>query len=541
MSRTSPPGHRRILLTATVALVAAVAPALPAGAAPIANPVANPVAPPAASPCGPLDVTFVIDDTGSMGGAIANIKTGINSIISDVASLSGGDYKLGLVSFKDNIRVFDDLAAGNQAAVTTAVNGLVATGGGNTPEASDEALNTVVNNLPAAGRPQTGDFLGTWRSNATKFVVLVTDALPGGFDDTHTAVDVANAHQRALDAQNRIKINSVYVPTGGVSAPVVSIMQDYANTTGGVYTQTATDGSNTATTIQQSLRNCKRTDVFIRDHTADTGVEPHGLNPIWTSPDIAVCPTTTPCAGTNPVVGSTSYIHVRLNNPGPNASGTATGNLILYYTAQGGAAIWPTDWHLINTAVNVVVPAGTTNVVVPWNGVPGPGHFCLLARWVSATDPMTFAEGANTLTNTRNNNNIAWRNVDTVRVVPGKPTTSPFTLGNPNPRALTNLVVTAPQGPFNGKIVVDLGQTLTARWKQAGGKAEGVKQVGETRFEIADPKQARFTGLQIDPKERFETQLEFTANAQGKAVVWVNQTDEKGEDLGGTEFQVSTE
>ncbi|PPK66410.1 vWA domain-containing protein [Actinokineospora auranticolor] len=539
MFHRSVPARRRALVAAASALVAAVLPAIPAAAAPAVVPVAQP---PAAGPCGPLDVTFVIDDTGSMGGAIANIKAGINTIIGDVSTLSGGDFKLGLVTFKDDVKVLNDLAAGNQAAVTAGVNGLVAGGGGGGPEASDEALNTAVNNLPAAGRPQTGNFSGVWRSNATKMIILVTDALPGGFDDTHTAVDVANAHTRALQAQNNIKINSVYVPTGGVSAPVVTIMQDYATTTGGVYTQTAANGSNTATTIQQSLRNCRRTDVFVRDHAADTGVEPHGLNPIWTSPDITVCPSPAPCAGTNPVVGGTSYIHVKLNNPGPNGAGTATGDLKLYYTAQGGAAIWPTHWTHINTATNVTVPAGTTNVVIPWNGVPGPGHFCLLARWVSATDPMTFAEGPNTLTNTRNNNNIAWRNVDTVRVKPGTPTTRPFTLANPNPRALTNLVFTAPEGPFAGKVTIDLGRELAARWKQSGGKAEGIRQVGETAFEIVDGKRAVLAGLAIDPKERFETKIDFTATAdQARAVVWVNQTDEKGEDLGGVEFRLTTE
>ncbi|GLZ41835.1 vWA domain-containing protein [Actinokineospora sp. NBRC 105648] len=535
MSRSRP----ALLATAVAAVVGALVPALPAAAA---DAVAQPLLPPPTSQCGPLDVTFVIDDTSSMGGAIANIKTGINAIISDVATLSGGDFKLGLVSFKDNVRVLNDLAAGNQAAVTTAVNGLVASGGGGTPEASDEALNTAVNNLPAAGRPQTGDFLGTWRSNATKMIVLVTDALPGGFDDVHAPVDVTNAHTRALQAQNNIKINSIYVPTGGVSAPVVTIMQDYATTTGGVYTQAAANGSNAATSIQQSLRNCRRTDVFIRDHGSDTGVEPHGLNPIWTSPDITVCPTIAPCAGTNPVVGGTSYIHVKLNNPGPNGSGNGTGNLKLYYTSQGGAAVWPTHWTHINTAVNVTVPAGGINVVIPWNGVPGPGHFCLLARWVSATDPMTFAEGPNTLTNTRNNNNIAWRNVDTVRLVPGQPTTHPFTLGNPNPRATTNLVITAVDEPFvgRGKLVIDLGQALTARWKESGGRGTGVRQVGETQFEVTDGKLARLDGLVIDPKERFETKLTFTAGADVKSTLRVNQTDEKDEDLGGVEFRITT-
>ncbi len=49
-----------------------------------------------------------------------------------------------------------------------------------------------------AGRPQNVGFNGVWRSNATKFVVLVTDAGPGGFDDTHTAADVADARRTMI-------------------------------------------------------------------------------------------------------------------------------------------------------------------------------------------------------------------------------------------------------------------------------------------------------------------------------------------------------
>jgi len=62
--------------------------------------------------CGPMDVVFVVDDTGSMGGAIANIKAGISSIAGDVVAASGGDYQMGLVSFKDNVQTDVDLAAG---------------------------------------------------------------------------------------------------------------------------------------------------------------------------------------------------------------------------------------------------------------------------------------------------------------------------------------------------------------------------------------------------------------------------------------------
>jgi hypothetical protein len=102
-------GRRRAygaLACAAVALLGTVT-SNPATAAPT----------PAPSRCGPLDVAFVLDDTGSMGGTIANIKTGINSIVNDVVTASGGDYQFGLVTFKDTVRVVNDLAPGNAARI----------------------------------------------------------------------------------------------------------------------------------------------------------------------------------------------------------------------------------------------------------------------------------------------------------------------------------------------------------------------------------------------------------------------------------------
>ena len=43
--------------------------------------------------CGPMDVTFAVDDTGSMGGAIDNVKSELPAIITQANSASGGDLK----------------------------------------------------------------------------------------------------------------------------------------------------------------------------------------------------------------------------------------------------------------------------------------------------------------------------------------------------------------------------------------------------------------------------------------------------------------
>ncbi|MFG1849393.1 hypothetical protein, partial [Micromonospora carbonacea] len=57
---------------------------------------------------------------------------------------------------------------------------------------------------------------------------------------------------------------------------------------------------------QEKAAAAARTDVYIKDVTADTGVQPHSYSPLWASPDIKVCPTAVECAvSQNPIVGVT--------------------------------------------------------------------------------------------------------------------------------------------------------------------------------------------------------------------------------------------
>ncbi|RKT52230.1 vWA domain-containing protein [Saccharothrix australiensis] len=531
------------------ALAALAAVALATSALQATGPAAAAPLPPAPRKCGPMDVAFVVDDTGSMGGAIANLKTGINQIAQEVENLSGFDYRLGLVRFKDDITVVQNFAPGNKNAVTAGVNALVAGGGGGEPEASDEALNTVVNNLPAAGRPQNADFGVGWRSNATKLTVLITDARPGGFDDNYDNGDLANAGLRANQAlANGIKISSVHVPTSTVyTNPIVPIMQNYATTTGGLFTQAQPNGSGVSAAVIDFLRDCKRTDVFIRDQAADNGVEPNGNTPFWNSPDIKVCPGLADCGpGIQPVVNALNYIHVRLNNPGPYANADASGTLKVYRTTPGGSTNWHPvtngDWTFIGEQSLSVPTGGTTVAKIPWNPVPGPGHFCLLARWVSASDPMGYPETSDTALNTQRNNNIAWRNFQTIRVKPHGPGKSWFAVGNATERPIkTDLLITSPQRPLvgTGRVIIDLGPRLFELWRSTGAQSEGVRQVGETQVEVADPKRAVLRGLPINPGERFTTELTFVGGAEpGDFVQHIVQLSE-GHDIGGVGYNIT--
>jgi hypothetical protein len=207
--------------------------------------------------CGPIDVAFVIDDTESMGGTLISIKAELLNTLSMIQSASGNDYRLALVTFKDDVTVRAVFAPNNQASVVPKIQALGPDVGAGLAEASDEAVKTVVNALPATG-PQNIDFNPPFRTSALKIVVLITDAPPGGFDDIFQAgVDDANAQTVASQAKAKgIRVSSVYVPTGGANPTTRSIMQNYATTTGGLFIQATESGAGSGAALTSIIAAC---------------------------------------------------------------------------------------------------------------------------------------------------------------------------------------------------------------------------------------------------------------------------------------------
>ncbi|MEV4666115.1 hypothetical protein AB0J85_29765 [Micromonospora echinofusca] len=292
-------------------------------------------------------------------------------------------------------------------------------------------------------------------------------------------------------------------------------------------------------------------DVYMQDTPADIGIEPHALNPLWQSSDIKVCHTAVECATSqNPIVGQRNYIFIKLRNPGPYGDSVMEqGTILVYRTTPGGGAAWPGAWTQIG-AMAVPVYPGVTSVTIPWDNVPGPGHFCLLARWVSPNDPMTF-EGPDIGVNTRHNNNIAWRNVDSVALTAGgQAQIRPFAIGNTLTRPARSSVVFSQNGaPFQtagGRLVADLGPTLFERWVKGGKAGKGVREVGRNQVEIVDIGQASLDNLELNPGERLAFSLSFTATVPTREKTAVNVTqigpDTTGAaraDLGGVRYDVT--
>lgn len=183
-----------------------------------------------------MDVVFLIDYTGSMGGVINGVKTSVLSIVNAIIAQSGGDYRLGLALFDEyHFTASPDYATkpdyislpASQRFVNTSFPGRkqYITAMEVLSDQNIDSFTTQLNKINTssfplgngAGAPEPGGIgfeqilegiSGTFRSNVAKLVVLITDNVPGGDDDAYsTSVDdpyltdlAATAYQQNVQA-----------------------------------------------------------------------------------------------------------------------------------------------------------------------------------------------------------------------------------------------------------------------------------------------------------------------------------------------------
>jgi hypothetical protein len=276
-------------------------------------------------------------------------------------------------------------------------------------------------------------------------------------------------------------------------------------------------------------------DVRIQDHPEDVGLEPHALTPLWNSPAIQV-------------VGSHVFVTLRNDGPGVFPPQAATGALHVYSAPAGGSLKWGQlqgDWVELGVVQGLqLAPGEVREVGVPWQGLPPPGHYSLLARWVSSGDPMSFPEeeGSLTAANARNNNNIAWRSVTVLSALPGQASTGQFVLRRVSEPEVA-VVFHPGEGSrvFPGRIVVDLGPWFEP-WRAAGACGWGIlDQVGDTAVAIS-PEGAGFQGLPLaSGSSEAVLSLSFLSEERAEEGAYtfraLQYTPEYG-DVGGTEYQL---
>ena len=200
-----------------------------------------------------IDMVFILDTTGSMGGVIGNLISSIGTYITKVQQVTNNNYRFGLVSVhgdNDNPMFQLELALSpsNEVALNTALGTLSAYGGVAYPEPSDNALAAVLDNtIP----------YGPFLNNTNKIIVMITDATPSGGDDAFViGVDDVQAAALATQANNQ-NIRIFAINTGiGPTYPdpntglleTVAVMQNYASSTFGQYAESPNGNASTAIT-----------------------------------------------------------------------------------------------------------------------------------------------------------------------------------------------------------------------------------------------------------------------------------------------------
>ncbi|MGO4710544.1 Ig-like domain-containing protein [Chryseobacterium sp. 2TAF14] len=239
------------------------------------------IAPP---PCNSgMDVVFIFDYTGSMGGQIEAAKSGAESIITTIKAESGSNaYRLGIVLADENnsgtvsryhtapaytslpsSRKYINDGVGSSFQWITAMEVMSADNNENSFKLQLDKLNNPGGGLSlgsGVGGPEPTDmalsrvvehnFAGTFRNNVAKYVIIITDITPGGNDDNATSADVDELNR--LKAECVRKSIKVIVLGSGVNSQIGGkyIWRDLADGTGGSW-----NSSYNASAIQSAIIN----------------------------------------------------------------------------------------------------------------------------------------------------------------------------------------------------------------------------------------------------------------------------------------------
>lgn len=286
-------------------------------------------------------------------------------------------------------------------------------------------------------------------------------------------------------------------------------------------------------------------DLMVKDSYDDSGMEPNTVSQyMWISENIWVISSGNLTVNhQNPIYYPNNYpnvVRVKVKN---NSCVISSGNeqLNVYWAKASTGLSWPNPWNggIVYSPTNasmgnsigvqnipILQPGQEVTLNFPWI-VPNPAdygnvdqwHFCLLARIVSSNDPMTFTETWDINSNTRNNNNIAWKNVTVV--------SPPNPIVNPTPIPTENEIMTgtvAVGNPFNehhtfflelvkedletGKPIYDeaevsikMDQILYDAWTRGGKEAQLLDETANERKKIIKGNNVIIDNLAFNPNE----------------------------------------
>ncbi|GJM38441.1 MAG: hypothetical protein DHS20C19_18080 [Acidimicrobiales bacterium] len=181
----------------------------------------------------PLDIVFVIDATGSMGDEIDRLRDNMTSVAEQIDALpSSPDVRFGMTVYRDEgdayvTRTFD--LTDSLADFLDALDDVVANGGGDYPEAMDEALADAME-------------LPDWRrQEAVQLMFMLADAPP------QVRRDVQQPYTRTATQAAELGMKIFPIAASGTDDQAEYAMRELAFVTGGRFVFLAYGGGDSAT------------------------------------------------------------------------------------------------------------------------------------------------------------------------------------------------------------------------------------------------------------------------------------------------------
>ena len=270
-------------------------------------PLTSPSAPPACAEG--MDVIFLLDFSGSMDDIIASLKTEIADIVQTIITESNNDYRLGMILFDEyetaitvnytNVSRYTSLpadrkrriegdgssqgsiymyitglvemAANNQLDFTAALNDLDTPNfpmqqGTGAPEPGDVGFEYLLggNNILSSPdqpdplpNPLPGPMVGAFRSGVTKIVILISDALPGGGNETYDSTTITSlTTSKDTCVSEAIQVFYFDVSDPSAARPANQGYRILSDNTQGLFAQSSTaDATEIKTGIQDICTN----------------------------------------------------------------------------------------------------------------------------------------------------------------------------------------------------------------------------------------------------------------------------------------------
>lgn len=330
-------------------------------------------------------------------------------------------------------------------------------------------------------------------------------------------------------------------------------------------------------------------DLYTKDVPDDFGIEPDVVAPyLWISDDIwirALQDDQPQHESPEWTSGVPVYVYVRVRNKGCVATIGHNELLKLYWAKAATALTWPEYWdgsittpQLMGEPIGIapipaLAPGEETMIAFEWyrpnpdtyTGINDePWHFCLLSRIVATSDPMNNELQTGTWNlgfNVEHNNNIAWKNISIVNVIPGiagggwnddKVVGATVAIGNATSSPGKFCMELTNPAEYSGKAITDAAEVRVTldpltwqKWEQGGYQGENIRVYRDERYQLLiTGSPAYIKNLAFEPHERGLMDVSFNflvkeLSGKPEFMYHVIQRDEQcNQALGGEQYTI---